>query len=301
MLDSLYVYLQTSTTPELRAAITEACELFEEYGLEDIGTGYEDILMTANNEGESEAMMRIVALTEDLQDHIFDQLQIKVVDETRVSEGNMILRALKDLENTELNDEIVGICRESTDSVEALAEVLHLVTGIEPERLVIYFEEVSDAVIQRIQATAAQHVGENRDILNVEEDTKLMSRFMVYREAMDNQPLFMYDMLMASVPLNQPYAIYHGKIMEAISAQELIEPMPTRMRQVKTAVQLCAAIIIANDTQDANMRNIVHSELEKTFADVDMITPIYVEIDSIMVKFHRLLNTTPRETSDEAS
>lgn len=301
MLDSLHVYLQTSTTPELRAAITEAYELFDEYGLDDISTGYEDILMTANNEGESEAMMRIVALTENLQDHILTQMQIVVVDELRVSEGNTILRALKDVQNTEMNDEIVGICRENSDPVEALAEILNLVTGIEPERLVTMFQEVSPRTIQAIQAMAGQHVGENRATLDVEQDTKVIDRFMVYREAMDNQPLFMYDMIMASVPLNQPYAIYHGKIMEAIAHEESVQPMAPRLRQVKTAVQLCGAIIVACDTQDANMRNIVHAELEKTYSDVDTITPIYVEIDSIMTKFHNLLNTTPRETSSEAS
>lgn len=299
MLDSLNVYLQTSTTPELRAAITEAFELFDDYGLTDVDVGYEDILMTSDNEGVSEAIIKIVALTEDLQDSILDQMQIKLVDEATVSEGNTILRALKHLESTELNDEIVGICRENADPIEALAEILNLVTGIEPERLVILFEEVSPALIKMVQATSAQHVGEHRDILDTSKNAELIQKFMAYRDAMDNQQLFMYDMLIASVPLNQPYAIYHGKIMEAIQAQELASPMPVRLHQVKTAVQLCGAIVIASDTQDANMRNVVMAELEKTFSDVDQITPIYVEIDSIMTKFHALITSGMGKVTNE--
>lgn len=299
MLDSLNVYLQTSTTPELRAAITEAFELFDEYGLDDPDVGFEDILMTADNEGASDATIRIVALTEQLQNSILDQMQIKLSDEAMVSDGNTILRALKQLESTELNDEIVGICRETNDPIEALGEVLNLVTGIEPERLMCLFDEVGQSTIKKIQAMASQHVGERRDIIDTQKNAELMNKFLAYRAAMDDQPLFMYDMLIAGVPLNQPYSVYHGKIMSAITAQELESPMPVRLRQIKTAVQLCAAIVIACDTQDANMRNVVMAELEKTFSDVDTITPIYVEIDSIMRKFQALLTSGMGKVTNE--
>lgn len=291
MLESLNVYLQTSTTPELRASIDEAFDLFETYGLTDVDIGYEDILMTSDDEGVSEAMIRVIALTEELQDSILDQLQIKLADEVSVSEGNLILRSLKLLETTEFNDEIYLVCRESTDPIEALAEVLHLVTGIEPERLMPMFEEVSTSLIKRIGETCALQVAERRDAMDIEKNSEIMKRFLSYRLAMDSQPLFMYDMLIASVPLNQPFKTYYVKIMQAIQAEELVSPMMPRLRQVKTAVQLCAAIIVACDTQDANMRNVVMAELEKTYSDIDAITPIYVEIDSIMNKFHALMNS----------
>lgn len=291
MLDTLNVYLQTSTTPELRGAITEAFEQFDAYGLEDADIGYEDILMTSDNEGTSEALMKIVVLTEELQDSILAQLQIKLVQEATISEGNTVLRSLKLLETTEFNDEIADVCRHNTDPVEALAEILNLVTGIDTERLVILFEEVSPSLISRIGERAQLHIGEHRDVADVGKNAVLMKRFLAYRTAMDNQQLFMYDMLIAGVPLDSPYAIYHEKIMQAIQAQELVQPMMPRLRQVKTAVQLCAAIVVACDTQDANMRNIVMAELEKTYTDLDTITPIYIEIDSIMTKFHALMNT----------
>ena len=291
MLDSLKQYLQTSTTPEHRAAITEAYDLFQDYGLEDVDVGYEDILMTANNEGESEATIRINQLTEEFQDHILTQMQIKLVDEATVSDGNTILHALKLIETTELNDEIVGICSENSDPIEALGEILNLVTGIEPERLMILFEEVSQAVIDKIKEVTQKHVGVTRQVIDVAVNKDLMNRFMAYRVAMDNQQLFMYDMLIAGVALNQPYAIYHDKIMYAIQHQELTTPMIPRLREVKTAVQLCAAVIVASDTQDANMRNVVMAQLERTFADLDKITPIYIEMDSILGKFNNLVNT----------
>jgi len=291
MLDSLNVYLQTSTTPELRAAIADAFDIFEEYGLEDPDVGFEDILMTSEDEGVSEVMTRVIALTEELQDSILGQLQIKLADEASVSEGNTVLRALKQLESSDFNDEIHQVCRENTDTIESLAEILNLVTGIDTERLMPMFEEVSSSLIKRIGERAALYVAEHRDAVDVEKNSELMKRFLAYRLAMDSQPLFMYDMLIASVPLNQPYKTYHVKIMQAIQAQELASPMMPRLRQVKTAVQLCAAVIVACDTQDANMRNVVMAELEKTYSDIDAITPIYVEIDSIMNKFHALMNS----------
>lgn len=288
MLDSLRQYLQTSVPPDFRAAIEEAFEIFDDYGLPDVDVGFEDILLTANNEGESETPIRINALVEDLQDHIFSQMQIKVVEECRVSEANMLLRALKLIETTEFNTEIVEVCSHNSDPIETLSEVIHLVTGVDVERIMPLFEEVSQDLINTTRAVASMHAGEVREILNVDLNRVLMQRFLAYRTAMDNQPLFIYDMLIAGVPLNQPYASYHEKIMSSIETQEIQTPLDPRLRPIKTAVQLCGAIVIASDTQDANMRNIVMSELEKTYSDIDTITPIYREIDSIMIKFHDL-------------
>jgi hypothetical protein len=96
---------------------------------------------------------------------------------------------------------------------------------------------------------------------------------------------------MAGVPLNQPYEVYHGKIMASIQASEEFAAMPTRLQQIKTAVQICAGLIIASDTQDGQMRAIVQKQLERTFTDLDMITPIYKEIVSIMIKFNNLITS----------
>ena len=289
MLDSLRLYLETSTSPEFMNAITKAFELFEEYGLEDYEVGYEDILMTANNEGESEAAIKIGALTEEIQDSILGRMQIKVADEVTISEANTILEGIKGIEKTEFNQEILDICNDDQAPEEQLAEILQVVTGIDSERLVILFHEVSKAVIQnKIKPLVLQEVIEPHTVIDSNADAVLMARFLMYREAMDNQPLFMHDMLMNGVPLRAPYASYHEKIMSAIEIQQTNDPMPIRLRQIKTAVQLCGAIIVASDTQDANWRNLVKEELSKTYTDIDIVTPIYLEIDSIMVKFHQL-------------
>lgn len=291
MLDSLDLYLKTSTTPEFQAAVTEAFELFERFGLENVDVGFEDILMTANNEGESEVTIRINALVEELQDHLLDQLQVKVVEEASISEANTIIRGLKLFESTELNGEIVDICREVHDPVEALAEVLNRVTGVETERLIILIEEVSPSLIKRIGEEASKHVLEIREVIDVKKDAELMKKFNLYREAMDFQRLFVFDMLQAGVPLNQPYEIYHGKIMTSIQGSEEFQAMAPRLKEIKTAVQICAGLIIASDTQDAAMRKIVRDQLERTFTDIDTITPIYKEIDSIMIKFNNLITS----------
>lgn len=291
MLDSLSQYLKSSTTPEFQAAVEEAFEMFERYGLENQDIGFEEILMVANDEGESDVTIRISKLVQELQDHILTQMQIRLVEEASISDANMILRALKDLETTELNDHIVDICREVNDPVEALAEVINRITGREVERVIVVLEEVSRAVIAKIGEVASKYVLEHREVIDVSRNEELMKKFTLYREAMDNQRLFIYDMLMAGVPLNQPYEIYHGKIMTSIQASEEFAAMPARLQQIKTAVQLCAGLIIASDTQQGQFRAVVQKQLERTFSDIDMITPIYKEIDSIMVKFNNLITS----------
>ena len=291
MLDSLSQYLKTSTTPDFQAAVEEAFELFERFGLENQDIGFEEILMTANDEGEGEVTIRINSLVEELQDHVLTQMQIKLMDEVSVSEANMVLRALKAVETTEMNAEILDICREVHDPIEALAEIINRLTGREVERIIVLLEEVSKPLIAKIEETVSKHVLERREVIDVSANTEMIAKFKRYREAMDNQRLFIYDMIQGGVPLNQPYEIYHGKIMAQIQGSEEYEQMPLKQRQIKIAVQICAGLVVASDTQNGGFRPIVQQQLERTFTDIDMITPIYKEIDLIMTKFHALITS----------
>jgi hypothetical protein len=286
MLEILDVHLKTAASPEIYNSISQAFDLFEEFGLTEYTVGYEDILLTADNEGASESVLKVCSLTSDLQDTILAQLRIDLVDEASVSEANTILLALKKLESTEYFDNIIQICDQVPAPEEALAEILSLVCGVDEERLIILLQTVDTLTIAAIKMAMEKLSSEHAALLQPAEDQVYVESLKAYKAALDDQWLYIYDLVEAGEPLGQPYAQYHREIIDQMEARQRTQPVIASVFAIEIGVQLFAGALISCDGSGGNLRDVVMVELEKTYGDtLDRITPIYTEINSLLIKF----------------
>lgn len=286
MLEILDVHLKTAASPEIYNAISQAFDMFEAYGLTEYNVGYEDILMSADNEGASESIQRIMALTSQLQDYILQQLRVDLVDEATVSEGNQILLGLRRLEQTEYADNILEICQHVMSPEEALAEILALVNGTDEERVIILLETVDPATIAAIRVMMEKLINDQAALKQPEEDKAFAETLKLYRAALDNQWLYIWDLVEMGEPLGQPYAQYHTEIINQMEERQKTAPVLAKAFAIEIAAQLMAGALISSDAGTGNLRDIVMGELQKTYGDsLDRITPIYNEINSLTIKF----------------
>lgn len=287
MLDILEEHLRTGASPETYAMVNQAWDLFQQFGLDDIDVGYTEILLMGDNEGASETITKICDLTTQYQDAILSQLQIDLVDEATVSEGNLILMGMKKLEHYEHMDLVAQVCEENRQPEEALAEILTLVTGVEEERLLILIETVGDKLIESI-ATLAHGGSDLRELQDVETVKVYAQNLMAYYEAVDHVWLYVYDAVQKGEALGKPYAEYHSEIIVAMEEKQVTERMLPKQYSIALAVQLFAGAIVSVDGKD-NPRLAISNELAKTYGDLDRVTPVYMEVDSLTIKFQSYL------------
>jgi len=292
MLDILREHLRTGAPAELATMVEQAHDLFEEFGLEDYDIGFSEILLMADNEGASESIIKIVSLTSQLQDSILSQLQIDLVDEATVSDGNKILLALRHLDNTELSAQVAQICEEVTSPEEALAEVLALVNGEEEENLVILLDSVSPSLIMKIHEVSSARALEERVLQDNEANRVYAENLLLFSEAVDNQWLFIFEQVKHGEPMGKLYSEYHSEIIAEMEARQAKTPLRQQEFDIKLAVQLFAAALISQDGM-TNPRAVVMAELTKTYGDLDRTTPVYLELDNLAIRFQTYRQTRP--------
>lgn len=274
MMEELSTHLSTSVTPEVQAAVQEAFELFDQYGVQDYETAYLDALMTGDNHDPMGVTQALLDLTSGYQDEILTNLLVTLSDDTTVAQGNTVLRVLKQLEDTELTQEVQVICAESQDPAEALCDLISLITGEPSESYYELIDEVGAELIERIRQTV-QPADQSEGVQPVDSgDTKAMlDRLKAFQEFSGKKSKVL-GLLILDMPLGLPYHEYY------LALREDIEPL----KPADMARELYAAALVAQDTQ-GNPRTAILAELNATYTSADKITPIATAMETLILQF----------------
>lgn len=276
MLEILETYLRTSVSPETADSITVACELFETYELPGYQDAYTDLLLCADNNDISDLTTEVVNLTTELQLLVMDQMLLSVDRDISVQQGNLLLRALRQVESTDFNDEIIVLC-DDADTDNSLCEILSIVSGKPVEDFYPIINSVDRCVLDRIKIICQQQ-NENSysEYYDSERAHQLVDSLLKYRKFLNNKPLIIYDLLLNGKPLELPFEHYYNELWESIAALDSEE----------IAIQLFAAAIISYDARES-----LTELLTKTFSSIDKITPIVVAFENISIKFNTAITS----------
>lgn len=274
MLDSLTEHLRTASSPLVQQGITEAVELFEQYGLQDYNDAYDDLLMSADNADMGGTTLEIVVLTREFQNQILHQLQITLGDSTTVSQANLVLRAFRQLETTELKDQITALTSEDGDNLQIVTEIVALLSGEKAENLYEVIVDVGDSLIFRIQTLCESemevYVDDNEASL-VKAKLDRLTRFKYFYDA----PVMVYDRIVAGDRVGELFAYYYTPILEILLEQK------ATARQI--AANLFAATLISEETTPPSM--LVGEALDATFHSLQTISPIGNALQTLILEF----------------
>jgi len=152
--------------------------------------------------------------------------------------------------------------------------------------VVILLQTVDHATIAAIRVIMDKLASEHAALKQPEEDKAYIDTLRLYRAALDNQWLYIWDLVEMGEPVGQPYAQYHTEIIDQMEARQKTAPVLAKAFAIEIAVQLMAGALISSDAGTGNLRDVVMRELEKTYGDsLDRITPIYNELSSLTIKF----------------
>ena len=282
MLEILDQVLTDEGTPEVRAVLEETFELFEAYELTDYELAFNDLVLTSDNSEASTRLAQIVDLVERMQDNILAQFQVTLSETATARQANAVLRTIKLIESTELNEEINLLCAEAVDPEEALCEIVALLNGDEAENWFEVIEEVSQAFIDKVREICGKAMDDKRAVLDHEQVTKALGRLTRFREFIQQDILIYQLILEERANLLIPFADYYDLMIQGLRDADL--------KSESMAMQLYAATMVSSDSADCPAEAI-QEQLNKTFASADQITPVIVHLRDLMIRFNSYLTS----------
>lgn len=277
MLNTLKVHLSTAASPELQAAVEEACDWFDHFELPGWQLLYEELLFTLDNNELNDNVAAIAELTLDLQHILLNNFQIQVTAEASISRLNKIIRCLRDLESTEMADDVLAICSEQGDCVEVFSAILSLMTAEPAETYYECLTSVGQALIQRISETIQKLslVENHDDVIDVTGDRKRVDRLKKFMVNAGVETTKVLSLILNGVKLGLSFEDYYIEIVDGASPQH----------PEQTAIELYAASICSSDACE-KPRDVVLKALNRTYSSLDIITPLLIAFDAVSLKNH---------------
>jgi hypothetical protein len=280
MLDALDEHLRTSASPELHAAVMEACDWFEKYSVVEWQDRYTELFMLLDNAELSDSVIAISDLTFNLQKVLLTQFQIEVNEDVRISTLNLILRALSEVEATELAQDISYICSEEGDCVEIFSAVLHQLTVYPAEDFHQAIKSVSRALIDKIKEVCDKQIVDEDQPIDLEKDKKTVSQLRSLLKMANTDSVLVYNLIKDGMRLNMPFKDYYDKIITYIPSKE-----PDR-----AALEVLSACLVSQDASEKPLE-IAMESLSRTFSNIDELTPIQISLSNLILKFESVKNS----------
>lgn len=275
MLDILETHLKTACSPEMTDAVTQACELFEDYELPGYQDAYTDLLLTSDNLDVGDLNTALTQLTVDMQLQVLQQMLIVIEEEITMQQGNMLLKALRQVESTEFNNVVISLCSEP-DTDEVLCEILSIVSGEPVENFYNLITNIDQCVLDRIKMVCQQNNTEDTvSPIDIRHTREVVDRLIQYKNFIGNKPLFVYDYILDGEPIELPLEVYYDDMWNDIAS----------LNPQEKAIQLFAATLVSSDS-NSEPKSFISKMLNKTYTSVDDVTPIINALENIILKFH---------------
>ena len=288
MLEILREHLDKTADPLFINNIDEAHALFDSFELRDYTLEFEELLSTADNSEISNLNDNINELTRVLQNQILNTHLIFANEDCQVHNLNLLLKSIQQLESTEFTNEVLSICENEEDPTDAFVETVALVMGLSAEDVVTYVERVEPSLIKKIieLMNTRSHV-EN---MNVVDHTTIQSVLARYNEfcniiTMDDAPL-VSGYIEEGGQLGTEFKVYCQYIRERLTSK-----LPSDI-----AGEYIAAAILAGDVT-TSPREIIQSTINEVYSDIDIITPILISVDKLLLDLEIRLNAGIKKVS----
>lgn len=272
MLDMLDTYLTQTVTPELYASMERAISLFDRIGLEDYERHYQEVLMVSDNVDVADTTSTIFNITSQLQDQILNEHGVMLVETADLDTRTMIIEGLLSIQNYELINDIEAAASISSDPIEALCEVLTLVTGRTVDELMVEFHYVSGGLIKKIIEMASVDTQAEPD----EDQAQLrqiVDRAMGFYKYLDVGESLFLQTVRNEIPMGMPFETYLGILgrdVEQLKAEDI-------------ALNMTMMALISIDWHQ-NPISAITKYLETIVADPNLCTSVSVAARNLMTR-----------------
>lgn len=258
-------YLRHTVSADMRETITEACEHFEQFQLEGYEDEYVEILSDTGSHDESTTVDLLLDLTKAYQQDVLRKHGIQPNEHLRISQANLLLKALYEIPAYLNGEEILGLCGHDTSAEEIVAEIIALVIGQEVESVMSWLDAVSPALVGTIAAWV-DNAHQDLDLELVKQKELRVEAFQWYVDHFHIEALKLAYLIDHGLDVNHPARLYLNVLGPDFNQMELDAILH----------EFFAIALISADyaTQPAAL---INEYAETYIADPDMVTRLIVK------------------------
>ncbi|BAW19231.1 hypothetical protein [Ralstonia phage RP31] len=280
MLAILQDHLSLTVPPELQALYERACDMFDQYDLEDYQLGYEDLLVSSDGAvdhasvADNDAIWR---LTMQYLKQITTEHQITLSDDATMLNYIVVLEFIKQIERTELIQECLdALSCDDLDNVDKFTRCMFDVSGVLEEDSMVFMLDIPDCVIATMREYFSRRVELEVETERLDPETKEVYREMdKYARVIQGQEMRSYRYLFEDEgTIGLPFE-HHYRENEDYLLQLPLQAM----------IYECIGYALVSEGGVENPQQVIMDCVGKTISDLERLTTIQYEISKTLIEY----------------
>lgn len=204
MLAELKIFVDDTFTPEIVTTIERAFTTFETLSVEDFELPYLAIVMEEQTSDSLSPQDRFYKQLQQDCNFVLMQFEIKLSDTAQLHDTVELLEALTLIENYENKQELIDAIEASDDSIDALAQVINILSSVKISTIYSIVDEVSPNLINVIK-----NLGKNKEEeLIFEPDQALIKNIKSFKNYLADNGAIGIDLVRNGQPIGADFSYY---------------------------------------------------------------------------------------------
>jgi len=204
MLAELKIFVDDTFTPEIVTTIERAFTTFETLSVEDFELPYLAIVMEEQTSDSLSPQDRFYKQLQQDCNFVLMQFEIKLSDTAQLHDTVELLEALTLIENYENKQELIDAIEASDDSIDALAQVINILSSVKISTIYSIVDEVSPNLINVIK-----NLGKNKEEeLIFESDQALIKNIKSFKNYLADNGAIGIDLVRNGQPIGADFSYY---------------------------------------------------------------------------------------------
>lgn len=204
MLAELKIFVDDTFTPEIVTTIERAFTTFETLSVEDFELPYLAIVMEEQTSDSLSPQDRFYKQLQQDCNFVLMQFEIKLSDTAQLHDTVELLEALTLIENYENKQELIDAIEASDDSIDALAQVINILSSVKISTIYSIVDEVSPNLINVIK-----NLGKNKEEeLIFEPDQALIKNIKSFKKYLADNGAIGIDLVRNGQPIGADFSYY---------------------------------------------------------------------------------------------
>lgn len=210
MLAELKIFVDDTFTPEIVTTIERAFTTFEVLSVEDFELPYLAIVMEEQTSDGLSPQDRFYKQLQQDCNFVLMQFEIKLSDTAQLHDTVELLEALALVENYENKQELIDAIEASDDTIDALAQVINILSSVKISTVYSIVDEVSPNLINVIK-----NLGKNKEEdLVFEPDQALIKNIKSFKNYLADNGAIGLDLVRSGQPIGADFS-YYLKLMNS--------------------------------------------------------------------------------------
>lgn len=280
MLDILQDHLSITTPPEMQALYERACDMFDEYDLEDYQYGYQDLLISSDGAvdgvsvADNDAIWR---LTMQYLKQITTEHQITLLEDATMEHYIQVLEFIKQIEKSELvQDCLDALTCEEFDNADMFCRCMSIVSDIPEEESMTWMDVVPDCVIEKMREYFFRRTELEVATESLDPETRAVYReFDKYARVIEGQEMRSYQYLFTEEGVvGMPFE-HHFRMNE-----EYLLNLP-----LQAMIYECIGYALVSEGGLENPTQVILDTLGDKIGNLERLSTIQYEISKTLIEY----------------